>query len=81
MNTNCFAAVKSLNKERSTGKVGIAIVHNTTGKVTILGAGIGMGNGGDDFEWMDSWQIYSKTHADHAATETTSHISAATPSG
>ena len=63
--------VAALVKERSTGKLGIAIVHNTTGKVTILGAGIGIGNGGDDFEWMDSWQVYSKTHAGHAATETT----------
>ena len=50
-----------LVKERSTGKTGIAIVHGTTGKVTILGAGVGIGNGGDDFEWMDSWQVYSKT--------------------
>ena len=50
-----------LVKERSTGKLGIAIVHGTTGKVTILGAGIGIGNGSDDFEWMDSWQVYSKT--------------------
>jgi len=58
-----------LVKERSTGKLGIAIVHDTTGKVTILGAGIGIGNGGDDFEWMDSWQVYSKTRAAHAAGE------------
>ena len=62
--------VAVLVKERSTGKVGIAIVHGTTGKVTILGAGIGIGNGGDDFEWMDSWQVYPKTRADHAAGET-----------
>jgi hypothetical protein len=57
-------------KERSTGKLGIAIVHDTTGKVTILGAGIGIGNGGDDFEWMDSWQVYSKTRAAQAVGET-----------
>jgi hypothetical protein len=59
-----------LVKERSTGKLGIAIVHGTTGKVTILGAGIGIGNGGDDFEWMDSWRVYAKTRAAHAAGET-----------
>jgi len=58
-----------LVKERSTGKLGIAIVHSPTGKVTILGAGIGIGNGGDDFEWMDSWQVYSKTRAAHAEAE------------
>ena len=62
--------VAVLVKERSTGKLGIAIVHGTTGKVTILGAGIGIGNGGDDFEWMDSWQVYSKTSVVHAAGET-----------
>ena len=62
--------VAVLVKERSTGKLGIAIVHGTTDKVTILGAGIGIGNGGDDFEWMDSWQGYSKTRAAHASGET-----------
>ena len=59
-----------LVKERSTGKIGIAIVHGTTGKVTILGAGIGIGNGGDALEWMDSWQVYSKKRAGHAAGQT-----------
>jgi hypothetical protein len=57
-------------KERASGKLGIAIVHGATGKVAILGAGIGIGNGGDDFEWMDSWQVYSKTRAAHAVGET-----------
>ncbi len=61
--------VAVLVKERSTGKFGIAIVHGTTGKVKILGAGIGIGNGGDDFKWMDSWQVYSKTRAAHAEGE------------
>src|SRR5262245_35430750 len=32
-----------LVKERSTGKLGIAIVHGATGKVAILGAGIAIG--------------------------------------
>jgi hypothetical protein len=53
--------VAVLVKQRSTGKSGIAIVHGGTSKVTILGAGTDIGNGGDDFEWMDTWQIYSKT--------------------
>jgi hypothetical protein len=59
-----------LIKQRATGKLGIAIVHGTTGKMTILGAKIPIGNGGDDFEWMDSWQVYSKRRAAHAAGET-----------
>jgi len=62
--------VAVLIKERSTGKLGIAIVHGTTGKVAILGAGVGIGNGGDDFEWMDSWRVYSKTRAAHTSDET-----------
>jgi hypothetical protein len=62
--------VAVLVKQRATGKLGIAIVHGGMGKVTILGAGIATGNGGDDFEWMDSWQVYSKARAAHAAGET-----------
>ena len=61
--------VAVLVKQRSTGKMGIAIIHGVTDKVTILGAGTAIGNGGDDFEWMDSWQIYSKERAAHAASE------------
>ena len=52
--------IAALVKERSTGKLGIAIIHGATDKVTILGAGTAIGNGGDDFKWMDSWEIYSK---------------------
>jgi len=52
--------VAALVKQRSTGKLGIAIVNGATDKVTILGAGNATGNGGDDFEWMDSWKIHSE---------------------
>jgi len=62
--------VAVLVKQRSTGKTGIAIIDGVTNMVTILGAGTAIGNGGDDFEWMDSWQVYSKERADHAASET-----------
>jgi hypothetical protein len=34
-----------------------------TDKVTVVGAGTAIGNGGDDFEWMDSWEVYSKDRA------------------
>ena len=62
--------VAVLVKQRSTGKVGIAIIDGATNNVTILGAGVSIGNGGDDFEWMDSWQVYAKERARHAAGET-----------
>ena len=52
--------VAALIKQRSTGKCGIAITSGGTEKVTILGAGTSIGNGGDDFEWMDSWEICSR---------------------
>jgi hypothetical protein len=52
--------VAVLVKQRSTGKIGIAIINGANDKVTVLGAGTAIGNGGDDFEWMDSWEIYSK---------------------
>jgi hypothetical protein len=52
--------VAVLVKERLTEKIGIAIINGATDKVTIVGAGTAIGNGGDDFEWMDSWEIYSK---------------------
>jgi hypothetical protein len=64
------ADVAVLVKQRSTGKLGIAIVHGGTDKVTILGAGTAIGNGGDDFEWMDSWQVYSKGRVAHQGGET-----------
>jgi hypothetical protein len=59
--------VAVLVKQHSTGKLGIAIIHGGMSKVPILGAGIGIGNGGDDFEWMDYWQVYPK---DRVALET-----------
>jgi hypothetical protein len=56
--------VAVLVKQRSTGKIGIAIINGATDEVTVLGAGTAIGNGGDDFEWMDSWEIYSKNRMD-----------------
>jgi hypothetical protein len=57
------ADIAALVKQHSTGKLGIAIINGTTDKVTVLGAGIAIGNGGDDFKWMDSWEVYSKGRA------------------
>jgi hypothetical protein len=56
-----------LVKQRSTGKLGIAIIHGLANKVTILGAGTAIGNGDDDFEWMDNWEIYTKEAGAKAA--------------
>jgi hypothetical protein len=63
--------VAVLVTQRSTGKLGIAIIHGATDKVAILGAGVGIGNGGDDFEWMDYWQVYPKDRVALGSSETT----------
>jgi hypothetical protein len=54
-------------KQRSTEKLGIAIIHGQGNKATILGAGTAIGNGDDDFKWMDNWQIYTKDAGANAA--------------
>jgi len=49
-----------LVKEKSSGKLGIAIVHTGENQVRIMGAGRRFGNGGDDFAWVDAWYAYPK---------------------
>ena len=49
--------VALLIKEKTTAKVGIAIVDGGESKITIVGAGRSFGNGGDDFSWMDAWSL------------------------
>jgi hypothetical protein len=62
--------VAVLVKQCLTGKFGIAVIDGVNNKVRILGAGTRIGSGGDDFQWMDTWQVYSKTRAAHATGET-----------
>ena len=68
------ADIAVLVKQRSTGKFGIAIINGATDKVTVVGAGNAIGNGGDDFEWMDTWQLYSKGRAIHEADRSVPHL-------
>jgi hypothetical protein len=63
-----------LVKQRSTGKLGIAIINGATDKVTVVGAGNAIGNGGDDFGWMDSWRLYSKGRAAQEAERSVPHL-------
>jgi hypothetical protein len=46
-----------LIKHKVSGKVGIAVFHAGQPAPIVLGAGKFTGNGGDDFSWMDAWQI------------------------
>ena len=49
--------VALLIKEKTTAKVGIAIIDGDESKIEIVGAGRSFGNGGDDFSWMDAWSL------------------------
>ena len=43
--------------EKKTGRDGIAVIHTGDAHVSLLGAGQALGNGGDDFSWMDAWSV------------------------
>jgi hypothetical protein len=50
-------------KQKSSGKIGIAVCHSSTNKILLIGAGTAVGNGGDDFDWMDIWNVVPKAVA------------------
>lgn len=52
-----------LVKQKTTGKIGIAVCHSSTNKVLLIGAGTEVGNGGDNFDWMDIWSATPKATA------------------
>ena len=45
-----------LVKRKDGGKAGVALVLGR-GRVAIAGAGNSVGNGGDDFGWVDAWRV------------------------
>lgn len=57
-----------LIEEKAGGKAGIAFVLGRK-KVAIVGAGEAIGNGGDDFDWMDAWYVYQKGKVQMGADE------------
>jgi hypothetical protein len=52
-----------LVKQKTGGKIGIALCHSSTNKILIIGAGTAIGNGGDNFDWMDIWKVVPKAAA------------------
>jgi hypothetical protein len=56
-----------LVKNKRSGKLGIAFCHGGKGEAFIVGAGRPLGNGGDDFSWIDNWIVQSKRAASKAA--------------
>ena len=49
-----------LVKNKRSGKVGIAFFHGEKGEVFIVGAGRPLGNGDDDFIWVDTWMVEAR---------------------
>jgi len=41
-------------------KRGILIMHAGRTVVTLIGAGVNFGNGGDDFEWANRWVVVKR---------------------
>ena len=39
---------------------GFVIIHQSSGKYFMIGAGKEFGNGGDNFDWMDIWKVYTE---------------------
>jgi hypothetical protein len=52
--------VAILVRNKESGKLGIAICHGGKNEIFLVGAGTAIGNCGDDFSWMDVWQIHPK---------------------
>lgn len=55
--------VAILVKHKTSGKIGMAVCHSSTNKVFFIGAGTEVGNGGDNFDWMDHWNVTPKATA------------------
>lgn len=47
--------------QRKSGKKGIAVCSSKERTFVLLGAGTAIGAGGDDFDWMNEWEIYVPT--------------------
>ena len=55
-------------RERSSGKLGIAIIHRISGALYIVGAGK-PGSHGDDYAWIDAWVVFDKDVVTRGADE------------
>ncbi len=63
-----------LVKQKNSGKIGIAVCHSSTNKVLFIGAGTEVGNGGDNFDWMDIWNVTPKATAARKVGKTTAAL-------
>ncbi len=49
-----------LVQHKESGAAGVVIVHAGQSDFHVLGAGTSVGNGGDDFHWMNAWNVFSR---------------------
>jgi len=61
--------VAVLVARRDTGARGVAFLHAGSAQPHVVGAGHALGNGGDDFSWMDAWSVHAKGTVRHGAGE------------
>lgn len=59
-----------LIKNKVSGKIGIAVLQSSRPEPFILGAGTSTGGGGDNFNWMDAWQVQLRGPVGQGADET-----------
>jgi hypothetical protein len=56
--------VAAMIKEKKSEKIGLVILA-ANGENYFAGAGHPLGNGGDDFIWLDHWSVYKKSKKVH----------------
>ena len=59
-NADTYEDIAVLVVAKKTKKKGVLIIHQKTNTFAILGAGNRLSDGGDDFSWIDKWQLYKK---------------------
>lgn len=47
-------------RDRESGNVGIAFIHRDARDVILVGAGVPLPDGSDDFRWMDAWHVHDR---------------------
>lgn len=52
--------ISILIEEINTNKIGIAVFHSQSHEIHIIGAGTKLGNGGENYKWMDMWSVYKQ---------------------
>lgn len=49
--------------EKTTGKKGVLLIHDTFKQYYVFGAGNMFGDGSDDFKWANKWSVFHGKHA------------------